>query len=182
MESLKPQLSVADSERVEQQLVEVHCQWQKLEETMETRKKGNLRGKMAELCQSILCSRIYRQSSIWVQVHMLLRAHDHDVPSDYSCNCAPQQCVVIASCISNKFIFHVTNAFCMWSVTEILVRQKFWSGGPKFLENWSAGPLFSENFGPRVELWSERKYFGVSTFNDTHLCQSVCIVSRFPRK
>ena len=68
------------------------------------------------------------------------------------------------------------------SVTEILVRQKFWSGGPKFLENWSAGPLFSENFGPRMELWSERKYFGVSTFNDTRLCQSVCIVSRIPRK
>ena len=36
------------------------------------------------------------------------------------------------------------------AVTEILVRRKFWSGGPKFLENWSAGPLFSENFGPRV--------------------------------
>ena len=52
VESLKPQLSVADSERVEQQLVEVHHQWQKLEETMETRKKGNLRGKMAELCHS----------------------------------------------------------------------------------------------------------------------------------
>ena len=61
-------------------------------------------------------------------------------------------------------------------VTEILVRQKFWPGGPKFLENWSAGPLFSENFGPRVE------YFGVSTFNDTRLCQSVCIVLRIPRK
>ena len=67
-------------------------------------------------------------------------------------------------------------------VTEILVRQKFWSGGPKFLENWSAGPLFSENLGPRVELWSERQYFSVSTFNDTRLCQSVCIVSRIPRK
>ena len=64
VESLKPQLSVADSEMVEQQLVEVHCQWQKLEETMETRKKGNLRGKMAELCQSMLYSRIYHQSSI----------------------------------------------------------------------------------------------------------------------
>jgi len=46
------------------------------------------------------------------------------------------------------------------SVTGILVRQKFWSGGPKFLENWSAGPLFSDNFGPGVELWSEQKYFG----------------------
>ena len=68
------------------------------------------------------------------------------------------------------------------TVREILVRRKFWAGGPKFLENWSAGPLFSENFGPRVELWSERKYFGVSTFNDTRLCQSVCIVSRIPRK
>ena len=33
--------------------------------------------------------------------------------------------------------------------------QKFWSAGPKFLENWSAGPLFLEIFGPRVELWSE---------------------------
>ena len=33
--------------------------------------------------------------------------------------------------------------------TEILVHQKFWSGGTKFLENWSAGP---ENFGTRVEL------------------------------
>ena len=54
-----------------------------------------------------------------------------------------------------------------WHVTEILVRQKFWSGGAKFLENWSAGPLLSENFGPCVELRSERKYFGVSTFNDT---------------
>ena len=69
-----------------------------------------------------------------------------------------------------------------WFVTEILVCQKFWSGGPEFLENWSAGPLFSENFGPRVELWSERKYFSVSTFNDARLCQSVCIVSRIPRK
>ena len=34
----------------------------------------------------------------------------------------------------------------------IYLSLKFWSGGPKFLENWSAGPLFSENFGPRVEL------------------------------
>ena len=42
VESLKPQLSVADSERVEQQLVEVHHQWQKLEETLDSRKKGNL--------------------------------------------------------------------------------------------------------------------------------------------
>ena len=47
---------------------------------------------------------------------------------------------------------------------------KFWSRGPNFLENWSARPLFSENFGPRMELWSEQKYFGMSTFNDTRLC------------
>ena len=64
-------------------------------------------------------------------------------------------------------------------VTEILVRQKFWSGRPKFLENWSAGPLFSENFGPRVELWrvelwSQRKYFGVSTLT-THVCGKVSV-------
>ena len=42
--------------------------------------------------------------------------------------------------------------------------MEIWSGGPKFLENWSVGPLFSENFGLRVELWSEQKYFGVSSF------------------
>ena len=60
--------------------------------------------------------------------------------------------------------------------------RKFWSGGPKFLENWSARPLFSENFGPHVELWSKLKYFGVSTFNDTCLYQSVCIVLRILRK
>ena len=41
------------------------------------------------------------------------------------------------------------------TVTEILVRRKFWRGGLKFLENWSAGTLFSENFGPCMDLWSE---------------------------
>ena len=40
VESLKPQLSVTDSERVEQQLVEMHHQWQKLEDTLDNRKKG----------------------------------------------------------------------------------------------------------------------------------------------
>ena len=32
------------------------------------------------------------------------------------------------------------NVYC--SVTEILVRRKFWSGGPKFQENWSARTTF----------------------------------------
>ena len=68
----------------------------------------------------------------------------------------------------------LTSLSIISSVTEILVHQKFWSGGPNFLENWSAGPLFSENFGPRVELWSERKYFGVSTLT-THVCVKVSV-------
>ena len=87
--------------------------------------------------------------------------------------------VVVLGMSSNETVSQLAS---FRTVTEILVRQKFWSGGPKFLENWSAGHLFSENFGPHVELWSERKYLGVNTFNDTRLCQSVCIASRIPRK
>ena len=63
-----------------------------------------------------------------------------------------------------------------------VLSRKFWSAknfGPGDQNSWKIGPPdhYSENFGPRVELWSERKYFSVSTFNDTLLFQSVCIVS-----
>ena len=47
------------------------------------------------------------------------------------------------ACVSQE----MSNKCLKCSVTEILVHQKIWSGGPKFLENWSAGPLFSENLG-----------------------------------
>ena len=47
---------------------------------------------------------------------------------------------------------------CCRTVTEILVRRKFWSGGPKFLENWSAGPLFSEKFGLSRKFWSAENF------------------------
>ena len=47
------------------------------------------------------------------------------------------------ACVSQE----MSNKCLKCSVTEILVHQKFWSRGPKFLENWSAGPLFSENLG-----------------------------------
>ena len=79
---------------------------------------------------------------------------------------------LLSDVVKHKLLYvlliYISVLICM---TEL--SRKFWSGGPKFLENWSAGPLFSENFGPHVELWSKLKYFGVSTFNDTCLCQSV---------
>jgi len=67
------------------------------------------------------------------------------------------------------FVYTVVSRKSKYPPTSIIVSisckglsQKFWSGGQNSMENWSAGPLFYENFGPRVELWSERKYFGVS--------------------
>ena len=72
-------------------------------------------------------------------------------------------CRWVSRTLSESYWVRLLYSIVIWIMTqfypvmEILVRQKFWSGGPNFLENWSAGPLFSENFGPHVELWSERK-------------------------
>ena len=62
------------------------------------------------------------------------------------------------------------------AVTEILVRRKFWSGGPKFPENLVHRTVIFRKYWSASGIMVRAQILRCKHFNDTSLCQSVCIV------
>ena len=67
-------------------------------------------------------------------------------------------------------------------VTEILVWQKFWSGGPKFPENLVRRTIIFRKYWSTCGIMVRAQLLRCKHFNDTSLCQSVCIVSKSLKK
>ena len=77
-----------------------------------------------------------------------------------------------------------TNLFPIYlgGVTEILVRQKFWSGGPKFPENLVRRTIIFRKYWSACGIMVRAQILRCKHFNDTSLFQSVCIVSKSLKK
>ena len=70
----------------------------------------------------------------------------------------------------------------MGPVTEILTRRKFWSRGPKFPENLVCRTIIFRKYWSARGIMVRAQILRCKHFNDTSLCQSVCIVSESLKK